>query len=130
MPPGADGLVRIESGMKRVIVASLLLLFLSACTPEKRSPDAIREDTARVTREATQDAKAMAKGVVEGLKDSGSVNVNKASSDQLMKLPGIDEATAQRIIDNRPYNDSYELVKKHVISKHQFDQIAEKVTSR
>ena len=116
--------------MKRVLLASLALLSLSACTPEKRSPDAIREDTAKVTREATQDAKAVAKGVVEGLRQKGPVNINKASSEELQKVPGIDETTAQRIIANRPYDDSYELVKKKVVTKHQYDQIAGKVIAR
>ena len=116
--------------MKRLIVASLFLSCLAACTTQQRSPDAIREDTARVTREATRDAKAVAKGVVEGLKDSGTVNVNKASTDELKKLPSVDDATAQRIIDNRPYEDSYDLVKKKAITKKQYDQIAGKVTTR
>lgn len=116
--------------MKRVLLASLAVLSLSACTPEKRSPDAIREDTAKVTREATQDAKAVAKGVVEGLRQKGPVNINKASSEELQKVPGIDETTAQRIIANRPYDDSYELVKKKVVTKHQYDQIAGKVIAR
>jgi DNA uptake protein ComE-like DNA-binding protein len=124
------GAGRIESGMKLVLCARLLLLSLAACTPEKRSPDSIQQDTAKATREATQDAKAVAKGVVEGLKDKGPVNVNKASADDLKTLPGIDDAAAHRIIDNRPYDDSYDLVKKRVIPKSEYDQIAGKVTAR
>jgi DNA uptake protein ComE-like DNA-binding protein len=116
--------------MNRALIATLVLLSLSACTPEKRSPDAIREDTARATKEATQDAKAVAQGVVEGLKSKGPVNVNKASANDLKTLPGIDDAAAHRIIDNRPYDDSYDLVKKDVITKHEYDQIAGKVTAR
>lgn len=128
--PAQTGRPASKKDMERVFAASLLLLCLAACTTQQRSPDAIREDTARVTREATQDAKAVAKGVVEGLKDSGTVNLNKASSDQLKKLPGVDDAAARRIIDNRPYDDSYDLVKKGVVSKHEYDQIAGKVTTR
>jgi DNA uptake protein ComE-like DNA-binding protein len=117
--------------MKRVLISSLFLLSLTACTPEKRSsPDAIREDTARATKEVAQDAKAVAKGVVDGLKDKGPVNINKATSDELKKLPGIDDAAAQRIIDNRPYDDSYDLVKKHAVSKNEYDQVAGNVTTR
>ncbi|HEY3703872.1 MAG TPA: helix-hairpin-helix domain-containing protein [Terracidiphilus sp.] len=116
--------------MKRAIVASLMLLCLAACTPEKRSPDAIREDTAKATKEVTQDAKAVAQGVVDGIRDKGPVNVNKASSGELKKLPGIDDATAHRIIENRPYDDSYDLVKKKAITKSQYDGIAGNVTTR
>jgi hypothetical protein len=119
-----------KEGMKYVLISALVLLSLTACTPEKRSPDAIREDTARATKEVTQDAKAVAKGVVDGLKDKGPVNINKASSDELKKLPGIDDASAHQIIDNRPYDDSYDLVKKHAITKKQYDQIAGNVVTR
>lgn len=103
---------------------------MAGCTERQRSPDAIREDTARATREATQDAKAVAKGVVEGLKDSGSVNVNKASAEDLKKLPGIDDAAARRIIENRPYGEGYDMVKKHAITKHEYDAIAGKITAK
>jgi DNA uptake protein ComE-like DNA-binding protein len=116
--------------MKLVLISALVLVSLTACTPERRSPDAIREDTAKATKEVTQDAKAVAQGVVDGVKDKGPVNINKASSGELKKLPGIDDAAAQRIIDNRPYDDSYDLVKKHSVSKNEYDQIAEKVTTK
>jgi|SRR5271166_6092279 len=115
--------------MKYVPIAILIVLSLSACDTQKRSPDAIREDAAQATREVTQDAKAVAQGIAEGVKDKGPVNVNKASADDLKALPGIDDAAAHRIIDNRPYNDSYDLVKKRVVSKQEYDQIAGKVTA-
>jgi DNA uptake protein ComE-like DNA-binding protein len=116
--------------MKLVLISSLILLSLAACTPAKRSPDAIRQDTANATREVTQDAKAVAQGIADGVRDGGPVNVNKASSGDLKKLPGVDDATARRIIDNRPYDDSYDLVKKKAISKDQYDQIAGKVVTK
>ncbi len=66
--------------MKLVLISALVLVSLTACTPERRSPDAIREDTAKATKEVAQDAKAVAQGVVDGVKDKGPVNINKASS--------------------------------------------------
>jgi DNA uptake protein ComE-like DNA-binding protein len=119
--------------MKLVLISALVLVSLTACTPERRSPDAIREDTAKATKEVAQDAKAVAQGVVDGVKETkGSVivNVNKASAGDLKRLPGVDDAAARRIIDNRPYDDSYDLVKKKAISKNEYDQIAEKVSTK
>ena len=118
--------------MKRALLTllPLALISLTACTPERRSPDAIREDTAKATSEATRDAKAVAQGVVEGLKGSGTVNVNTASADKLQSLPGIDQDTAVRIINNRPYDTAYGMVKKHAISKTEYDKIAGKVTAK
>jgi hypothetical protein len=125
---GADG---IERSMKIALICTCAALFaLTACTPERRSPDSIREDTAKATSEVVKDAKAMGQGVAEGLKQGGTVNVNTASADDLEKLPGIDEHAANRIIDGRPYGDAHEMVKKHVISQAGYDKIAGKITAK
>ncbi|KAA6455501.1 helix-hairpin-helix domain-containing protein [Acidobacteria bacterium AB60] len=116
--------------MKRALLLSLALLALTACTPEKRSPDAIREETARATSEATRDAKAVAQGVVQGLREGGTININKAPADKLQTLPGIDQDASIRIINNRPYNEGYDLVRKHVVTKSEYDKIAGKVTAK
>lgn len=109
---------------------TLTLIPLAACTPEKRSPDAIRQDTARATSEAAKDVKAVAQGVAEGLKQKGPVNINKASETDLEALPGIDEAAARRIVEGRPYDAGSDLVKKHLVSKTEYDRIADKIVAK
>jgi DNA uptake protein ComE-like DNA-binding protein len=116
--------------MKWMMLCVLAVLPLTACTPERRSPDAIREDTAKATAEATRDAKAVVQGVAQGLKEKGPVNINKASVDDLKALPGVDDAAANRIVDGRPWDNSYDLVKKHVISKAEYDRIASKIKAQ
>ncbi|MGA9587034.1 MAG: helix-hairpin-helix domain-containing protein [Terracidiphilus sp.] len=108
----------------------MTLLALTACTPHDRSPDEIREQTARATSTAVRDAKAVTQGVVEGVKQQRTININRASADDLKVLPGIDDAAAQRIIDHRPYTDSDDLVKRHVISRAEYDRIAGKIEAR
>jgi hypothetical protein len=124
---GAPG---IEPCMKIALICTCLVIALTACTPDRRSPDAIREDTAKATSEVVKDAKAMGQGVAEGLKQGGTVNVNTASADDLEKLPGIEEHAAKRIIDGRPYDDAHDMVKKHVISQAEYDKIAGKITAK
>ena len=117
--------------MKRALLcSSFALLVLTACTPERRSPDAIREDTAKATSEVARDAKAVAQGVAEGLKSGGTVNVNTATAEKLESLPGVDEHIANRIIDGRPYASTSDLVAKHAISKAEYDKIVGKVTAK
>ena len=106
-----------------------LALALTACT-QQRSPDQIRRETADATATAARDAKAVAQGVAEGLKQKGPININRASQDDLKTLPGIDDAAAHRIIDGRPYDSSDDLVKKHVITKAEYDRIVDKVVAR
>jgi competence protein ComEA len=116
--------------MKWTAIAGMVLLALTACTPQQRSPDQIRKDTANATSQATRDAKAVAQGVVDGLRHGGTVNINKASEKELETLPGITEAAARRIVEHRPYESSNELEKRHVISKAEYNRIAEKIVTR
>jgi DNA uptake protein ComE-like DNA-binding protein len=120
-------------GMKRSLLFSAALFGLTGllgCSPADRSPDAIRQDTAKATQTAVRDAKAAAQGVVDGVKASGQVNINKAPEERIEKLPGIDAATAHRIVAGRPYEDSSDLFKRHLITKAEYDRIANQVTAK
>ena len=60
----------------------------------------------------------------------GLIDINSASIDELKLLPGIDEANAKKIVENRPYKRKDELVKKQVISQATYDQVADDITAR
>jgi len=58
----------------------------------------------------------------------GGININSASEKQLDTLPGVGLVTAQKIIDNRPYQVLEDLVSKKVVSSKVFDNIKDKIT--
>ncbi len=118
--------------MKRALFFTLTLVLLTAvgCTQSQRNPDAIRHDAAKAAAEAKQDAKAAIQGVEDGLKTKGQVNINNATPDQLEALPGIDAARARRIIAGRPYQSSDDLVKRHLVTKAEYDRIAGQVVAQ
>lgn len=115
--------------MRRVLfcLVTFVLLTSIGCTPAQRDPDTIRQDTAKATSEATKDAKAVVKGVEDGLKTKGVVDINKATPEQLEALPGINTAQAHRIVAGRPYTSADELVKRRLVSKPEYDRIANQV---
>ncbi len=116
--------------MRLFALLPLALVALAGCTPHDRSPDEIREQTARATSTAVRDAKAVTQGVVEGVKQQKTVNINRGSADDLKSLPGIDDDAAQRIIEGRPYKDSEELAKRHIVSRAEYNRIAGKIEAR
>ncbi|MGB6691278.1 MAG: helix-hairpin-helix domain-containing protein [Terracidiphilus sp.] len=119
--------------MKRIgffiLVASLA--GLAGCSPNRNpNPDQIRQDTAKATREAARDTKAVVQGVVDGLKKTGPVNINQAPEADLETLPGIDAVRAHRIVANRPYSRSDDLVQRDVITQAEYDRIASQIVTQ
>jgi DNA uptake protein ComE-like DNA-binding protein len=115
----------------RFIPASVVGLLLAtgvACAPNQ-SPDQLREKTAEATSTLKRDTKAVAEGVKEGLASNSrtSVDLNKASKDDLETLPGITAQKAERIIAERPYADTHQLVTRHVVSEDEYGQIQDRI---
>ncbi|MGA9511900.1 MAG: hypothetical protein WBV55_24995, partial [Candidatus Sulfotelmatobacter sp.] len=92
---------------------ALALTTVVACTT-KDNPDEIRQRTAEATETMRRDTKAVVDGVKEGMgHDNKAININKASREDLLTLPGMTEHEADRIIAERPYDDSHDLVTRH-----------------
>ncbi|HSZ61213.1 MAG TPA: hypothetical protein VK828_05425 [Terriglobales bacterium] len=108
----------------------LLLAALVGCTQQQQSPQELREKTAEATAEAKSDVKAMAEGVREGWNRNKPLDLNAASRDQLMSLPGMNAHDADRVIAGRPYNDAVDLETRHIVSKAEYDRISDQVTAR
>ena len=115
------------------IIASFavaLLLLAAGCTSQKPSPDEVRQKTAQATSDIKQDAKALAQGVKEGWNRDQPLDVNKASKQQLLNLPGMSAEGADRIIAGRPYSSASELASRRVISQTEYDKIKDQITAK
>lgn len=60
---------------------------------------------------------------------SGLVDINSASAQELDSLPGIGSARAQAIIANRPYKGKDELVQRKILPQNVYDQIKDKIVA-
>jgi len=58
------------------------------------------------------------------------IDINSATKQQLMTLPGIGDAYAQKIIDNRPYHGKNDLVQKNIIPKATYDKISGEIIAK
>jgi len=79
-------------------------------------------------KEAAAQTKAAVQGVRDGLHSPDKpVNINSASKTELQTLPGVDEETANRIINGRPYHTSEEVGARGVVSPEEFNAIKNKI---
>jgi DNA uptake protein ComE-like DNA-binding protein len=71
-------------------------------------------------------------GATSGTKEmpKGKVDINSAPASELEKLPGIGDALAKKIVENRPYKRKDELVQKKVIPAPTYEKIKDHVIAK
>jgi competence protein ComEA len=112
------------------ILSILLMAGLAGCTQRQPSPQELKEKTAEATAEAKSDAKAVAEGLREGWNRNNPLDLNTASREQLLSLPGVTAGEADRVIAGRPYRKPDDLVTRHILPKAEYDKIADRVTAK
>jgi DNA uptake protein ComE-like DNA-binding protein len=109
------------------LVLATVIACTTACTT-KDNPDEIRRRAAEATETMRRDTKAVVEGVKEGMgHDNKAININKASREDLLALPGVTEHEADRIIADRPYDDVHDLVTRRVLPQAEYDKISDRV---
>jgi DNA uptake protein ComE-like DNA-binding protein len=104
----------------------LLLLALPGCA-KQQNPQKLKEETARATEEMKRDARAVASGIREGWSRDKPLDLNSATKDDLLNLPGLTSTEADRVIAARPYQQVSDLLTRRVIRKPEYDKIADLV---
>lgn len=125
-------------------------IFLVAGCQNHPSNEQIQQQAAQTTQQVKQDTQqaaskarlaageaeakinAVAAGVKQGLNGGPSapvVDLNSATRDQLVALPGITPGRARKIISGRPYSAPGDLVSRNILTQSQFDQISARVTT-
>ncbi|MCB1121777.1 MAG: ComEA family DNA-binding protein [Verrucomicrobiae bacterium] len=109
--------------------------------PEQPGIDSFRRRLLRLEREAKSKGLGAWRAKIEVWDDlqyekelvalpdlTSKVNINTASKEELLLLPGIGPVYSQRIISGRPYTAIEDLKKIHGIGPKTFDRIKDKVT--
>lgn len=61
---------------------------------------------------------------------SDVIDINSASERELKKLPGVSTLRAKAIVRGRPWRSKNDLVDKHVLPEHVYDEVKDRIVAR
>jgi len=123
--------MQVRTTFLALLISALPICFTACTNSQPQSPEQIRQQTAAATAELKDNTKAVAEGIKDGLTRPSAdkpVDLNAASKAQLTSLPGMDGASADRVIAGRPYSSEHELLDKHIVSRDEYNKIADSIT--
>ena len=108
---------------KLLLLLSALVLATSLSLAQNDQTGTSTSSNQSTTTTTTKKARKSSTASDTSSKTSGKLDLNTATKDQLMSLPGITDADAQKIMDGRPYRAKNQLLSKGIISKDEYAKI-------
>jgi DNA uptake protein ComE-like DNA-binding protein len=110
--------------IQTMLIAAALLLSASVCVAA--------EGKAAAPGEVTGAPKPVEKSAKAGkpVTPDNPVDINSASKAQLKKIPGVNDALADRIVAGRPYLSKAHLVTRNIMSGVHYAQIKDLIIAR
>jgi len=117
---------RTLSVLTLLVATSALVASMAFAQGSPAATPATPAAPAKTTAPATKsEKKSMAKTPA-----MPAIDINSASKEDLMKLAGIGDVTADKIIAGRPYTSKAQLESKGIVTKAQYAKIRAHVTAK
>jgi len=109
----------IRNFVRIVTVLCALTLFAGAAFAQGASASSGQADTSKSSSKSTKSSTPKSK----------QVDINSATKEQLTAVSGIDDATAQKIIDGRPFATKKDLVTKNILTQDQYAKVKDQLVA-
>ena len=113
----------IRGVIRALLVAAALPLAASVClAAESKAPPAKTTGAPQAAEKGTKAEKQVT--------PDNPVDINSASKAQLRKIPGVNDALADKIVAGRPYLSKAHLVTRNIMSGAHYAQIKDLIIAR
>jgi DNA uptake protein ComE-like DNA-binding protein len=125
----------MKKNLSRILVAMMSLVLLSSLAFAQAAP--ATKKSSKTDKTATKDTATDSKGTTTDKtaadakkSEAKLVDLNSATRSELMDLPGIGTAYADKIIAGRPYANKRQLVSKDIVPEASYKKFSDKVIAK
>jgi competence protein ComEA len=122
-------MVRMKFTRKFLMLVTMVGLLSMFSFGQAASTTTTKKDSSKSSTMAS-DKKSDTKASDKKAAKASMVDINSATKDELVALPGIGDAYAQKIIDGRPYSNKAQLVSKKIVPKATYDQVKSQIVAK
>jgi Helix-hairpin-helix motif len=111
-----------------LFVSFILMLGLAGLSPLARAADRARQQIDPQLQRPFDIPLERLERPLRTLTGLTPIDLNRASIEQLVTLPGLDATVAQQIIEGRPYQNKADLAQRRILSDAAHDRIKQLIT--
>lgn len=111
------------------MIRNIVRIVTLVCAVTLFAGAAFAQGAGATSGQADTSTKKSSKKAKSSTPKSQQVDINSATKEELAALPVIGDATAQKIIDGRPYRTKHDLVTKKILTQDQYDKVKDQLVA-